>query len=236
MNRPSVRIILVEPAGELNVGAVARVMKNFASRELILVQPRCDWLGEKARRMAVHAPEILTQAQVVPDLATALTGCHRAVATLGRNPPGEPLKQVLPWLLADTEPVALVFGPEERGLTWAELQLTQRQVTLPTSPEYHSLNLAQAVGICLYEIYQYQQECSPTNPPPTLSVPLDVLEDYLRDLEDLLLTVGYLYPHTRERRMAKIRHLLYRATPTPAELALLRGMIRQIRWAMGREP
>jgi tRNA/rRNA methyltransferase len=67
-------------------------------------------------------------------------------------------------------------------------------------------------------------------------VPLDVLEDYLRDLEDLLLTVGYLYPHTRERRMAKIRHLLYRATPTPAELALLRGMIRQIRWAMGREP
>ncbi|WAS04077.1 RNA methyltransferase [Gloeomargaritales cyanobacterium VI4D9] len=237
MDRPSVRIILVEPAGELNVGAVARVMKNFGCQELILVQPRCNWLGEMAQRMAVHAPEILTQARVVPDLTTALSGCHRAVATLGRTPPGEPLKQVLPWLLAGTEPVALVFGSEERGLTWAELQLTQRRVTLPTSPDYHSLNLAQAVGICLYEIYQYQQECLPTKPAPVAhSVPLELLEDYLRDLEDLLLNVGYLHPHTRQRRIAKIRQILHRAAPSATELALLRGMIRQIRWALGREP
>jgi len=237
MHGSSVRIILVEPAGEWNVGAVARVMKNFGSRELFLVQPRCDWLGEKARQMAVHAAEILIQAQVVPDLATALAGCHRAVGTLGRTPPGEPLKQVLPWLLADTQPVALVFGSEDRGLTWAELQLTQRRVTLPTSPDYYSLNLAQAVGICLYEIYQYQQQYPQPNPASAgHSVPLELIEDYLRDLEDLLLSVGYLYPHTRKRRMAKIRQLLHRAAPSAAELALLRGMIRQIRWAMGRKP
>ncbi len=235
MGSASVRIILVEPVGALNVGAVARVMKNFGSRELILVQPRCDWLGEKARQMAVHAAEILAQAQVAPDLTTALAGCHRAVGTLGRTPPGEPLRQVLPWLLADTEPVALVFGPEERGLTWAELQLTQRRVTLPTHPDYPSLNLAQAVGICLYEIYQYQQG-APQTATATPTAPLEQIEDYLRDLEDLLLRVGYLYPHTRTRRMAKIRHLLHRAAPTPAELALLRGMIRQIRWAMRRQP
>ncbi|WP_448379866.1 RNA methyltransferase [Gloeomargarita sp.] len=235
MGSASVRIILVEPAGELNVGAVARVMKNFGSRELILVQPRCDWLGEKARQMAVHAAEILAQARVAPDLTTALAGCHRAVGTLGRTPPGEPLRQVLPWLLADTEPVALVFGPEERGLTWAELQLTQRRVTLHTSPDYPSLNLAQAVGICLYEIYQYQQAAPPAAT-ATPTAPLEQIEDYLHDLEDLLLRVGYLYPHTRARRMAKIRHLLHRAAPTPAELALLRGMIRQIRWAMRRQP
>ncbi|APB34608.1 RNA methyltransferase TrmH, group 1 [Gloeomargarita lithophora Alchichica-D10] len=235
-NLPPVRIILVEPAGELNVGAIARVMKNFAVQELILVQPRCDWLGEPARRMAVHAPEILTQARVVPDLMTALSGCTRAVTTLGRTPPGEPLKQVLPWLLAATQPVALVFGPEDRGLTWAELQLTQRRVTLPTSPEYASLNLAQAVGICLYEIYQYHQPAQAAPETMVVSpVPLEVLEAYVLDLEDLLLNVGYLHPHTRERRMAKIRNLLQRAAPSAQELALLRGMIRQIRWAISPE-
>lgn len=235
VNRPPVRVILIEPAGELNVGAIARVMKNFAVQELVLVQPRCHWLGESARRMAVHAPELLTQAQVAPDLTTALAGCMRAVATLGRTPPGEPLKSVMPWLLQDEEPVALVFGPEDRGLTWAELQLTQRRVTLPTNPDYCSLNLAQAVGICLYEIYQYQHTALPV-PTPSPVAPLDALEDYLKDLEDVLLTIGYLYPHTQERRLAKIRHLLHRSAPSVEELALLRGMIRQIRWAMGREP
>ncbi|MEN9213996.1 MAG: RNA methyltransferase [Gloeomargarita sp. DG02_4_bins_56] len=230
-----VRVILVEPAGAGNVGAIARVMKNFAVPALVLVRPRCDWLGAAARQMAVHAPEILTQAQVVPDLPTALSDCRRAVATLGRTPPGAPLKSVLPWLLQDAQPVALVFGPEDRGLTWAELQLSQRQVTLPTNPDYCSLNLAQAVGICLYEIYQYRHstpapEVTPADPP----VPLQHLESYLADLEDLLLNVGFLYPHTCERRMAKIRHLLHRAAPSGAELALLRGIIRQIRWAIQR--
>ncbi len=229
-----VRVILVEPAGELNVGAVARVMKNFAVHHLVLVQPRCDWLGTAARQMAVHAAELLTQAQVVPDLTTALAGCTRAVATLGRTPPGEPLKSVLPWLLADWAPVALVFGPEERGLTWAELQLAQRRVTLPTSPAYASLNLAQAVGICLYEIYQYQAAALPA-PNPCPPAPLDALEDYLQDLEAMLLTIGYLYPHTQERRLAKIRKLLQRSAPSAGELALLRGMLRQIRWAIQRE-
>ncbi|MEN9207903.1 MAG: RNA methyltransferase [Gloeomargarita sp. GMQP_bins_120] len=231
---PAVRVILVEPAGPLNVGAVARVMRNFACRELVLVQPRCDWQGEEARRMAVHAADVLITAQVQPDLLTALTGCVRAVATLGRHPPGEPLKAVLPWLLQDVAPVAVVFGPEDRGLTWAEVQLAQRQVTLPTHPDYPSLNLAQAVAICLYEIYQYGREHPPA--PSAAVAAVDEVEAYLQDLESLLLQIGYLYPHTRARRMAKIRRLLQRAAPSGAELALLRGMIRQARWAMQSKP
>ncbi|MCS7030893.1 MAG: RNA methyltransferase [Gloeomargarita sp. SKYG116] len=232
---PAVRIVLVEPAGALNVGAIARVMKNFACRELVLVQPRCDWQGDEARRLAVHAADILTTACMAPDLTTALAGCVRVIATLGRTPPGEPLKAVLPWFLHDMAPVALVFGPEDRGLTWAELQLAHRQVTIPTHPDYPSLNLAQAVGICLYEIYQFSQtHVAP--PPPQPPAPVDALEDYLADLENWLLEIGYLYPHTRARRMAKIRHLLHRAAPSAEELALLRGMIRQGRWAIQAKP
>lgn len=231
---PAVRVILVEPAGPLNVGAVARVMRNFACRELVLVQPRCDWQGEEARRMAVHAADVLLTARVQPDLLAALTGCVRAVATLGRHPPGEPLKAVLPWLLQDAAPVAVVFGPEDRGLTWAEVQLAQRQVTLPTHPDYPSLNLAQAVAICLYEIYQYGRE-HPLAPAAAVAA-VDEVEAYLQDLESFLLQIGYLYPHTRARRMAKIRRLLQRAAPSPGELALLRGMIRQARWAMQSKP
>ncbi|MCS6782545.1 MAG: RNA methyltransferase [Gloeomargarita sp. SKYBB_i_bin120] len=232
---PAVRVILVEPVGALNVGAVARVMKNFACQELVLVQPRCAWQSQEARQMAVHAGEILAQAQVVPNLTQALAGCVRAIATLGRTPPGEPLKSVLPWLLQDAAPVALIFGPEDRGLTWAELQLAHRQVTIPTYPDYPSLNLAQAVGICLYELYQYGQADIPPVPPEP-PAPVEALEAYLADLEDWLLRIGYLYPHTRARRMAKIRRLLQRAAPSAEELALLRGMVRQGRWALQAKP
>ncbi len=77
----SLRIVLVEPAGPLNVGAIARVMKNMGLRQLVLVNPQCDPLGAEARQMAVHAPNILEQAQIVATVPDALVGCQR------RSPP-----------------------------------------------------------------------------------------------------------------------------------------------------
>jgi tRNA/rRNA methyltransferase len=81
-----VRIVLVEPAGPLNVGAVARVMKNMGLRTLVLVNPQCDPLGIEARQMAVHGVDILEAAQCVATLPAALTGCQRAIATTARSP------------------------------------------------------------------------------------------------------------------------------------------------------
>jgi tRNA/rRNA methyltransferase len=82
-----IRVVLVEPAGPLNVGAVARVMKNMALQQLVVVNPQCDLRSEPARRMAVHGIDVLAAAQIVETLPAALVGCQRAVATTGRLHP-----------------------------------------------------------------------------------------------------------------------------------------------------
>ena len=153
----NIRIVLVEPAGPLNVGSVARVMKNMGLHQLVLVSPHCDHLGEEARLMAVRAADILETAKVVESLPAALVGCVRAIATTGDDSRSLPTKledpaHALPWLLE--APSALIFGPEDCGLTNAQLNRAQRLIRIPSSDAYSSLNLAQAVAICCYELYR----------------------------------------------------------------------------------
>lgn len=235
-----IRIVLVEPAGPLNVGSVARIMKNMGLSHLVLVNPQCDPLGEEARKMAVHAPEILEKATIVQTLPEALEGCQRAIATtsVDRSLPThlEDPRHSLPWLLGYQ--AALIFGREDRGLTNIELNYAQRFVRIPSDDAYPSLNLAQAVAICCYELYQVQaigssyQQGQESPPTPGSEAPLDALEAYYQHLEALLLEIGYLYPHTASSRMEKFRRLFKRAYPSTQEVAMLRGMISQMNWAL----
>nr|WP_290222437.1 RNA methyltransferase [Trichocoleus desertorum] len=282
----NVRIVLVEPAGPLNIGAIARVMKNMGLHQLVLVNPHCDPLGPEARQMAVHAVDLLTTARLAPDLPTALQGCQRAIATTARTRTLETElehpRTALPWLLpawllpgaiavekavettetgnnpdansdvttTDNWQSALIFGPEDRGLSNEELNYAQRFIRIPSSPTYPSLNLAQAVAVCCYELYQFVQmgaeamvipqiaprQTSLATPQPsaapTLSAPLESLEAYYQQLETLLLKIGYLYPHTATSRMEKFRRLFNRAELSVAEVAMLRGILSQIEWAL----
>jgi tRNA/rRNA methyltransferase len=235
-----VRIILVEPAGALNVGAVARVMKNMGLEQLVLVNPHCNPSSEETRRMAVHAVDLLDKVQLVSSLAEALAGCHRAIATTGRSralpTPLETPRTALPWLLGDNLTSALIFGPEDRGLSNTELNYAQRFVCIPAHPAYPSLNLAQAVAVCAYELYQATQVG--VAPPESTAhlAPLDALEGYYGHLETLLLKIGYLYPHTAPARMEKFRRLYNRAHLTEEEVALLRGILRQMDWVWQHLP
>jgi tRNA/rRNA methyltransferase len=254
-----VRIVLVEPAGARNVGSVARVMKNFGLRQLVVVNPNCDLWSQDARQMAVHAWELLAAAIVVPDLPSALVGCHRVAATVGREEMQvESLRSVIPWLLPENpDPssilnsqfqTAIVFGREDHGLSNAELKYAQRSITIPSSPEYPSLNLAQAVGICCYELSQQalfsESKVGELNPvvlspdilsPDILSpdaAPFQMTNAFYLGLEELLLTIGYLHEHTAESRMNKFRLLLDRAVPTHHEITMLLGILRQATWTI----
>lgn len=229
-----IRIVLVEPAGARNVGSVARVMANMGLGELILVAPRCDWQGEEAKQMAVHAPHLLAKARVVADLPAGLVGCERVVATTHRCQdlplaPQDPA-EALAWLRSTSGPGALIFGREDRGLTNGELNLAQRYLRIPVDEAYTSLNLAQAVGICAYELRRSGSR-SPLAPQDgeTLA-PVEQLDRFMAQLETLLLEVGYLYPHTATSRMAKLRRLCHRANLSTAEMALLWGMVGQVNW------
>jgi tRNA/rRNA methyltransferase len=237
----NIRIILVEPAGALNVGSVARVMKNMGLHHLVLVNPHCDPVGAEARQMAVHAADILETAQRVDTLPLALEGCFRAIATTARprslSTPLEQPRQALPWLLETSS--ALIFGPEDRGLNNEELNYAQRFMAIPSNPVYPSLNLAQAVAICCYELYQ-----STLAPQPSQNqwadeekavgevASMDAVEQYFQHLESVLLKIGYLHAHTAASRMQKFRQIYGRSQLSPTELALLRGTLRQVEWAI----
>lgn len=229
-----VRIILVEPAGPLNVGSIARVMKNMGLNQLILVNPHCDRLSEEARRMAVHGIDVLEQAQEINSLPEALQGCQRVIATTARSrslPTRlETPRDALPWLLTDSLNSALIFGPEDRGLNNEELNYAQRFVCIPANPEYPSLNLAQAVAICSYELYDATQTTTPAPFSTPEPASFEVLEGYYQHLEDVLLKIGYLYPHTANARLEKFRRLYHKANLTTEEVAMLRGILRQIDW------
>jgi len=247
-----IKIVLVEPAGPLNVGSVARVMKNMGLKQLVLVNPQCDHLGREAKLMAVHAAELLETATVVDNLPEALRGCQRAIATTGGDtslPTDlETPRAALPWLL--NAPSALILGREDRGLTNMELNYAQRLVRIPASEVYNSLNLAQAAAVCCYELYQASLENSPEKrgenvdpprpplkrgevlEPSTSAATLDGLEGYYQQLEDLLLKIGYLYPHTAQSRMEKFRRLFNRAELSTSEVAMLRGILSQVEWAL----
>ncbi len=237
MDLAGLRIVLVEPAGPINVGAIARVMKNFGLHNLVLVNPQCNPLSLEALKMAVHAKEILESAVLVPTLPEALQGCVRAIATTARvrswETPLEKPRTALPWLLEEPEkPVALIFGREDRGLSNEELNYAQRFVCIPTSQNYPSLNLATAVAICCYELSQCADlpEIESLTQPDL--APLEVMESYYQQLESLLLKIGYLYPHTVASRMEKFRQLYNRAHLQTGEVAMLRGIVRQVEWAL----
>lgn len=257
----SLHLVLVEPAGPLNVGSVARLCANFGLEELRLVAPRCDPLAEEARRMAVHGLPLLLQARRFASLEQALADCRRVVACTGRlEGPPLPLEEpsaCLPWLLArqdpadpagdkaDSEAAALVFGREDRGLSNGELLQAGRLLTLSTDPAYTSLNLSHAVALVLHELHALRRRSLQNAAPPLMAAqpaldPADdpcaraELEAALADAEALLLEVGYLLPHTARARMAKLRALLQRARIRSPEVALLRGMVCQLRWASRR--
>ena len=231
-----VRIVLVEPAGPLNVGSVARVMKNMGLHQLILVKPHCDRLGDEARLMAVHGGDVLEQSQVVETIPEALQGCQRIIATTGRSlslPTHlETPRGALPWLLAEGLNSALMFGTEDRGLNNEELKYAQRFVSIPANPDYPSLNLAQAVAVCSYELYQAAQDPLESETDSYFEgASFELLEGYYQHLEEVLLKIGYLYPHTAKARLEKFRRLYNKANLTPEEVALLRGILRQVNWA-----
>lgn len=252
MSKP--RIILVEPAGAINVGSIARVMKNMQLEELILVNPQCDRDSDEARRMAVHGIDVLEKARIVSSLPEALQGCQKAIATTARSrsipTTLESPKEALPWLLTENVNSALIFGPEERGLSNIELNYAQRFVCIPANPAYPSLNLAQAVAICSYELYQADCDRSLDTSESYVKLPkeenndssvtaqkqanLDTLEQYYQHLEQVLLEIGYLYPHTTPAKMEKFRRLYNKANLSEKEVAMLRGILRQVMWAINR--
>ena len=236
-DKKTIKVVIVEPAGPINVGSVARLCANFNVNELRLVSPKCNFLAKEAKKMAVRGVNLLEKAKVYEDLNTALTDCSRIIATCGRREHGEiPLysnKDALSWTLKSNreETIALVFGREDRGLSNEELLKANKVISLNTSENYPSLNLSHAVAIVLHQ-YNQLNELDLLKHHTKISYPANLIkvEDCINDAGSLLLDIGFLMKHTYKAKMTKIKQLLLRSEIKDDEVALIRGIISQARW------
>jgi len=235
--KKTLNVVLVEPAGPINVGSVARLCENFCVNELRLVSPKCDYLAGESRKMAVKGVKILEEAKVYKDLNSALSDCSRVIATCGRKEHGEiPLnsnKDALKWANTSKreETIALVFGREDRGLSNDELLKANKVISLNTNKNYPSLNLSHAVAIVLHQFNQFN-DLDLLKPNTIISHPANLikLEDCINEAGSLLLDIGFLMKHTYKAKMTKIKQLLLRGEIKDDEVALIRGIISQARW------
>lgn len=229
----SLAVILVSPKSPGNIGSSARAMLNMNVRDLRLVAPRCDPLDEEARRLSVHAESLLHAARIYPTLADAIADRDFCVATTARERKNLPVprlpSQVRPAVETAAAP-ALVFGPEESGLTSEDVALCQASVRIPTG-EYASLNLAQAVLLLCYEFVQAREEA----PPTFKAAPREAMDGMYEHLLKFMLRIGYTDETRAPQTMRHWRALFDRAKPTEREVQFLRGLWRQGLWAADRE-
>lgn len=212
-------------------------MKNFGLDDLVLAAPRCR-IDKQAYAMASHASDVLERAKIVATAAEALTGCTRVLGTTARlraSPSFEVLAPRPAVAGLPDEGAAVIFGPEDTGLTNSELDLCQVAVRIPTA-EYASLNLAQAVNVVVYEWFvRHEAEATPVQSALD-AAPREQFEPMIEHLMDVLLYVGY----TDELKAASVEHMFRRmfdrAGLTSREVAALRGLWSQVRWAADSPP
>jgi TrmH family RNA methyltransferase len=236
MTLDRIRVVLVRPREAQNVGAVARAMKNMGLARLVLVDaPALD--EARAATLAVHATDVLAARREVATLTEALADVGVAVGTSGRataTRDGAVTPRALaPAIVAASaaNEVALVFGPEDHGLALEELKLCQHVLAIPTSDAYGSLNLAQAVLVCAYELWIATPD--PAAPPPAARTVAtnERLELLYGKLEAGLHAVSFLHGEEAAAVMRRFRRMLGRAALDDEEVQMLLGVARQMQWA-----
>jgi tRNA/rRNA methyltransferase len=232
MSLERVRVVLVRTKSSGNVGSVARAMKNAGVSDLRLVAPRRYRPGAAAR-MAVHASDVLERAKLSVSLREAVADCSWVVGTTCRPGPYRSRtlspREAAPEILSvcTASRVALVFGPEDHGLSNDELKLCHELVTIPADSAYPSLNLAQAVLVCLYELFVARHPSRSSSPTPATS---DRLERMYRNLGHALVRIGFLHGANPEHIMFTVRRIFGRARLDEREVAIWLGIARQIEW------
>ncbi len=231
---PDSAVVLVEPQGPLNIGSVCRVMMNFGFTDLRLVNPEADHLSKPARDMAVKAGHLLDDAPVFSGLADAIADCQLVIGTTCRqgkyrelNHPAD-LRQLLGNYPASIN-TAFVFGREDSGLTLEELDLCHHFLTIPTNSSLTSMNLAQAVNICLYELAGIgdMPSCDEGEFPLADN---RKLEEMYKHIRQSLFASGYLDPQNPDHILRSFRRIFGRAGLDEREVSMIRGLMRRIEW------
>lgn len=230
------RVVLVATRNSLNIGAAARAMSNFGVLDLRLVRPYDPSFREA--RSAVGAAALMATAKLCETIAEAVTGCSVVIGTSGKaqrsahhdlvslESAAVPVHAAL-----NNGEVALLFGSEKFGLSNDDLSYCNWLLHIPTREEHPSMNLGQAVAVCLYEL-----TCKPVAASAMGNmVDLALAEDRERVTSTLMEALGrsgYLDKRQRMDMAAHIRQMLLRLQLTSRDAQTLLGMLRQMIWKM----
>jgi tRNA/rRNA methyltransferase len=231
------RVVLVATRNPLNVGAAARAMSNFGFRHLRVVNPY--QVAFREARSAVGAEALLAHAEEYSSLAEAIADCSLVVGTTAgsrRNlqhslrPLPEGARELRRQM--QSAPVALLFGSEKRGLSNQDISHCHWLIRISTCAEHPSMNLGQAVAVCLYELARQNATAPRRQEKPATA---DDIERVTALLGQTLRASGYMKPRTAASSAEKLRRLVRRLNLTATDAQTWLGMLRQIAWKLKQE-
>ena len=235
-------MVLVHPRNPLNIGAAARAMSNFGVKRLRLVAPY--EVAFRNARSAVGASAVLEAAEQSDTVAEALTDCQLVIGTTAVK--SRDLQHPLRELNVETgrairselgsRTVALMFGSEKFGLSNEDLTHCHWLLRIPAREEHPSMNLGQAVAVCLYEVTRNENvPVVPDSVPQVLAGPQATAGDEERIVVSLMEALNlseYVRRHTEESVRENARRFVRRLSLQRSDAELWLGMLRQIIWKL----
>ncbi len=233
INMDNIQIVLQKPRYPENIGSVARAMRNMGMSQLTVVDPE-NFDNSRARKLATHeAADVLTSCQVYDDLKSALADSQYVVGTTARlgkhrqviQSPERLATHLIP--ISQENQVALLFGPEDKGLSNEDLRLCHALVNIPTA-DFSSLNLAQAVMVMAYALFRSKvDQPAPLTPRLANRNELDSMYD---QLSEILVRICYINADNPDHFMGSLRRFFTRLQLRAREVSIIRGIIRQVNW------
>lgn len=239
MQHDDLRVVLIAPRNPLNIGAAARAMSNFGFLKLRVVNPYEVAYAEA--KSAVKASAVLEASEQYATVAEAIADCTLVVGTtaVGHRQLQHPLRR-LEYAAREiragmeTGRVALLFGSEKFGLSNEDMARCHWLTRIPTRAEHESMNLGQAVAVCLYELIRDEQAAThePVRAQPAKA---EDIERIATLLTEALQLSGYIKDLTAESGEQKLRRMLLRLQLTNGDANAWLGMFRQILWKMKQQ-
>lgn len=234
VNLDNIAVVLERPRYPENIGAAARSIRNMGIRRLIVVEPE-NFDVVKVLKMATHAASDVVKAiDVYENLQDALAGFQYVAGTTARlggerqviTSPPKLAQSLVP--ISQENQVAILFGPEDRGLSNEDIRLCHTLVNIPTA-EFSSLNLAQAVMVMCYEIFtaELKQEETPFTPRLASRHELDGMYEQLKDI---LVKISFINAENPDYWLNNMRYFFNRFQLRAKEVRMIRGICRQINW------
>jgi tRNA/rRNA methyltransferase len=237
VNLDNISVVLHKPRYPENIGAAARAMRNMGIKTLVVVAPE-NFDPARALKLATHAAADMVETMTVcNDIKEALSPYNYIVGTtarLGRqrqviNSPARLAEALIP--ISRENRIAILFGPEDRGLSNSDIRYCHALVNIPTVA-FSSLNLAQAVMVLCYEISKAGKEES-KNVAPRLATSHE-LEGMYDQLKEILVRISFINPENPDYWMNNLRHFFTRMKLRAREVSTIRGICRQVNWYGGK--